>query len=639
MRIILATKSERRKILFKKIIENFEVIESNFEEKSIKEKDPVKFAVECAIGKAKSVGEKYPESIVVGADTVVYVNDEIIGKPENYEEAKIILKKLSGTRHKVITGIAIYQKEKEKLLVDYEVSFVKFKELKDQEIEDYLKTGDFFDKAGAYGIQNIGDKFVEEIEGDFDNVVGLPIQKTKDLLDRFFSEIISVDIEDIAFPNNWAVARYNNLVIFVPGGIVGDRVKVKLSKGLKNYAFGEIVEIEKSSEFRVKPLCEHFNFCGGCVFQNLLYEKQIELKKNYFIQTLKKIGNFDEKFNIEEIIPSPEIYFYRNKMEFAFGSYNNKIVLGLRERRYPYKRYRKNVVPLKKCYIFSESVEKIFPCVLNFLNNLNLEPYDPFEKKGILRHLVIRESKNKNEIMIILVTKSISKNIDFVGLIDLLLSEIKEIKSIYWVENNQLSDVVSYEKKHLIYGNPYIEEILGNLNFRIYPEIFFQPNTKVAEILYGKIKENVKEGSKIVGLFSGSGGIEIFLSDRVKEVIGVDWEEFNINTAVENCEINHIRNCKFYKDKSENFLNNIEDLKGVDYLIVDPPRGGLSKKCIKKILKVNFPFIIYVSCNPSTLARDLKEIREGGYILKKIFLFDMFPHTTHIESITILEKV
>lgn len=639
MKIILATKSQRRKILFEKITEDFEIVESNFDERSVKEKDPIKFAIECAMGKAKNVGEKYPEFIVIGADTVVYVNGEILGKPENYEEAKLILKKLSGTRHQVITGIAIYQKEKEKLITDFEVSYVKFKELKDEEIENYLKTGDFFDKAGAYGIQNIGDRFVEEIEGDFDNVVGLPVKKIKDLLEQFFSDVISLDIEDIAFPNNWGVGKYNNFVIFVPGGIIGDRVKVKLSKSLKNYSFGEIVEVEKPSEYRVEPRCEHFNFCGGCVFQNLLYEKQIELKKNYFIQTLKKIGGFVEELNIDEIIPSPTIYFYRNKMEFAFGEENNKIVLGLRERSLPYKKYKKNVVPLKKCFIFSRSVEKIFPVVLDFFNKLDLKPYDPFQKKGILRHLVIKESKNKNEIMVILVTKSIPNKVDFSGLVSLLLDKIREVKSIYWVENDQLSDVVSYEKKHLLYGNLYIEENIGNFNFRIYPETFFQTNTEVAEILYKKIKENINEKSKVLGLFSGTGGIEIFISDKVKEVIGVDWEEFNIITALENCKINQIENCKFYREKSEKFLNNVKDLEGFNYLIVDPPRGGLSKKCIKKILKVEFPLIIYVSCNPSTLARDLKDIKEGGYVLKKIFLFDMFPHTTHIESMTILEKV
>lgn len=279
MKIILASKSERRKELLKKICKDFKVVESNFNEESVNEKDPVKYAILCAIGKAKDVGEKYPTSIVIGADTVVYLNGEIIGKPSNYNEAREILKKISGTEHSVITGIAIYKKDEDKLLTDYEISYVKFKKITDEEIEDYLKTGDFIDKAGGYGIQNINDRFVEEIRGDFDNIVGLPVNKLKSLLEKFLSEEISVIVYDIALPDNWAVARYENLVIFVPGAVIGDRLKIKVSKFKKNYSFGEILEIEKPSEFRVKPECEHFGACGGCAFQNLLYEKQIELKK------------------------------------------------------------------------------------------------------------------------------------------------------------------------------------------------------------------------------------------------------------------------------------------------------------------------------------------------------------------------
>ncbi len=637
MKIILATKSERRKELFKRVCKNFEIVESNFNEKQVMEKDPVKFVVECATGKAKEVGEKYPDAIVIGADTVVFLNGEIIGKPSTYEEAKSILKKISGTKHSVITGIAIYKKSEEKLLTDYEISYVKFKELKDEEIEEYLKTGDFSDKAGAYGIQNVNDKFVEKIEGDFDNIVGLPVKKLKELLERFTSETISVDIYDIAFPNNWGVGKYNNFVIFVPNGIIGDRVKVKISKNLKNYSFGEMIEIEKPSEFRVKPECEFFNMCGGCVLQNLLYEKQIEIKKNYLIQSLKKIGNLSEILDINEVIPSPQIYFYRNKMEFAFGSEDGKTVLGLRERNIPYKKYRKTVVPLKKCIIFSQKVEKIFQIVTEFFNFTNLSPYDPFTKEGHLRHLVIKESKSKNEIMLIFVTKS-GVEINFGKLIDLLKKEIKEIKSVYWVENNQISDVVCYEEKHLLYGEPYIEEIIDKFKFRIYPETFFQPNSKVAEILYKKILDNLKENSKVIGLYCGTGPIEIFVSQKAKEVIGVDWDISNINTAFENCQVNNIKNCKFYPEKVEKFLNKIKDFYEFNYLIFDPPRGGLSKKCIKKILKFDIPNIIYISCNPATLARDLKEIKEGEYNLKKIYLFDMFPHTTHIESMVILEK-
>lgn len=636
MKIILASKSERRKELLKKIVRDFEVIGSNFDETSIKENDPVKYALKCAIEKAKIVGEKYPDAIIIGADTVVYLNGEIIGKPKNYYEGKEILRKLSGTEHSVITGIAIYKKDENKLLSDYEISYVKFKELTDNEIEEYLKTGDFFDKAGAYGVQNVKDRFVEEIKGDFYNVVGLPVEKLKKLLDKFMTEIITTEIYDIALPNNWGVGRYDDFVIFVPGGVIGDKIKVKISKYKKNFSFGEIVEIEKPSEFRIKPECEHFPDCGGCALQNILYEKQIEIKKNYLIQCLKKITEIKNEINIDQVIPSPQIYFYRNKMEFAFGNENGKLVLGLRERALPDKKYSKRVISLKKCVIFSEIVEKIFPIVIDFFSSLNLPAYDPIEKTGILRHLVLKESKNKKEVMIIFVTKS-GIFIDFGKLIEILTKEIKDIKSIYWVENDQISDVVGYEKKHLLYGSPYIEEKLHDLNFRIYPDTFFQPNTFGAEILYKKIVENIENSNKAIGLYCGTGPIELFISKKFNEVIGVDWDESNVKVAKENCKINKIENCKFYCEKAEKFLiKNID--KNFDYLIVDPPRGGLSGKCIKNVLKAKIPNFVYISCNPSTFARDLKEILKGDYFLKKIFLIDCFPHTTHIEIIAFLKK-
>ncbi|MCX7917698.1 MAG: 23S rRNA (uracil(1939)-C(5))-methyltransferase RlmD [bacterium] len=635
MEIILATKSERRKELFKKICEKFNVIESNFDETKVKEKDPIKYTIECAIGKAKEVGEKFPNAVVIGADTVVFLEGEIIGKPKNYSEAKNILEKLSGTNHKVITGIAIYKKDEEKLLTDYDISYVKFKKISEEEIEEYLKTGDYIDKAGAYGIQNINDKFVEKIEGDFDNIVGLPVKKLKELLDKFLHEI-TIEIFDFAFPNNWGIGKYNNLVIFVPGGIVGDKLKVKISKKLSNYSFGEIVEIEKPSEYRIQPECEHFGLCGGCSLQNLIYEKQLELKTQYFIQCLKKIGEFNEEIKIEEIIPSPEIFFYRNKMEFAFGLENQKIIIGLRERNLPYKKYKKQTVPLKKCLIFSRKVDKIFPIVVDFFNSINSMPYDPFTKKGFLRHLVIKESKTTMEIMVIIVTKS-QINVDFSKLIYTLIKEVNEIKSIYWVKNDQIADVVSYEEKKLLYGKPHIEETLNGLIFKIYPDIFFQPNTKAAEILYKKIFENINENSKILGLYCGSGPIEILVSKKAKEVIGVDWDFSNIKIANENCELNQIKNCKFLVEKVEKFLNYVKKSE-YDYLVVDPPRSGLGTKTIKKIIKLDIPYIIYVSCNPSTLARDLKEFKNNYYTLKKIYIFDFFPHTSHLESLTILEK-
>lgn len=636
-KIILATSSERRIELFRKVCKNFEVVKSSFKEDEIFEEDPVKFAIKQAIGKTKEVGERYPDWIVVGGDTVVFLNGEIIGKPKDYFEAKNILSKLSGTLHSVITGISIYRKKDEKLLYDYEISYVKFKKLKEEEIEEYLKEGDYLDKAGAYGIQNINDRFVEEIFGDFENIVGFPTGKLKELLKKFLAEEVSLEIEDIALPATWGVSRYKNLVIFVPQGLTGDKVKVRLIKKKKDFSFAEIIEIEKFSPFRVNPLCEHFGICGGCSFQNLLYEKQLELKKNWLIQCLVKFAGVKEEIKIEEIYPSPSIYFYRNKMEFAFGLEKGKIVLGLRERNLPYnKTYRKKVIPLKECPIFSKNLPKIFQPVLEFVNSTPFLPYDPFTKRGFFRHLVIKESKATNHFMIILSTKTSSdfKSEEFVD----TLKSIEEVKSIYHLENEHISDIVSYEKKSLLYGSPYIEEKLKDFRFRIYPDTFFQPNTEAAEILYNKILENIEgKNNRILGLYSGAGCIEIFICSKAEEVIGIDCENANIGNAKENSEINNIKNCKFWCEKVEKALDALKKRK-FTHLIIDPPRGGMTNKAIKKIIKLNIPNILYISCNPSTLSRDIKFFKETGYSISKIYCFDFFPHTAHLETLTILKK-
>jgi len=640
MEIILASKSPRRKELLKKIVNDFVVFPCDINEDGIEEKDPVKFAVTAAVMKAKSVGEKFPLSVIIGADTVVSLEDKIFGKPENYEEAKKFLQILSGTRHKVITGIAIYKKDEEKLLSDYKITYVTFKDLTEEEIEEYLKKEEFADKAGSYAIQKVGDKFVKKIEGDYENVVGFPIKQVKKLLAKFQTPEFTVDVVDIALPHNWAVGKKDNLIIFVPGGVLGDRIKIRISKETRSFSYGEIVNIEKLSPFRTEPECPHFGLCGGCIFQNLQYEKQIETKQNYLFQTLKKIGGVAlETVEKEPIIPSPDIYFYRNKMEFAFGEKNGKIVLGLRERSSPFKKYsRGGVVPLEKCLIFSPVVEKLFPIFLEFAEKNNYSVYNTFTKKGFLRYLVLREGKNTEELMVILVTTD-SETPNLISIGERLIGEVPQVQSFYWVTNNRPADVVSFEKKHHLLGKTYIEERLGTLKFKIYPTTFFQPNAKAAELLYEKIVNvsEITENEKVLGLYCGAGPIEIFLSEKAKKVTGIDSSASNIHNALENCRLNKIGNCSFLEGTVEKLLKK-HSFADIDLLIIDPPRAGISGKGIKSILELNVPRIIYMSCNPSTLARDVKMFQERGYTIKKIVPFDFFPHTSHLETLVLLQK-
>jgi 23S rRNA (uracil1939-C5)-methyltransferase len=447
-------------------------------------------------------------------------------------------------------------------------------------------------------------------------------------------KFITVEITDIALPNNYGVAKKDGHVIFVPEAVVGDRVRVMLRKEQKNLAYGSIEELVVPSPFRVKPECPHFGSCGGCTLQNIAYEKQLQIKESHLIETLKRIGGLNpEKIPIAPIMPSPEVRYYRNKLELSFGINGGGIVLGLRERVSPFKKYEGNVLPIRKCLISSTLVEKIIPIFVEFAGRHGLSHYNPITKRGLLRHLILRESKSTGEIMALLETKS--GNIPDVGVLAQTLSRlVPEVRSFYRVINNKAGDDFHSEKMQLVSGKAFLEETLNGFAFRVLPGSFFQPNTKSAEILYGKIREltDLQADESVLGLYCGTGPIEIFLSGSAKEVAGIDSERSNIIDARENCRLNNIRNCLFYEGKVETILK-ATNFEGIDLLVLDPPRGGVSAEGLRDIFNIRPKKIGYISCNPSTLARDLKIMRTHGYNVTGITPFDFFPHTPHIETL------
>ncbi|HPP66874.1 MAG TPA: 23S rRNA (uracil(1939)-C(5))-methyltransferase RlmD [bacterium] len=635
MNIILASQSERRKQLLKKIIPEFDIVIPEVEE-TVDGNSPETIAMENAKKKAINVAEKINNKncVIISADTIVVVKQRILGKPANRDIARQYLLLLSGTTHRVITGICLFNPYENKMLADFDVTFVSFKTLTNQQIDSFLDKQTFYDKAGGYAIQQINDEFVEEIKGSYDNVVGLPVEKLKKMLDQF-ENLARIEIEDIALPDGWAVGRYNGKTVFVDAAVPGDTVWGRIVKNKVSYSYATNCGLIHKSHCRVEPVCSHFGLCGGCLLQSCDYNAQIELKKRYLAETLTRIGKIKTEFEICDIIRSPDIFFYRNKMEFAFGRDNGNAVLGLRERQSPLKKYKGYVCGIKKCFIFSDCIEKIFPIFLTYAAENNLEPYNPFTKTGIIRHLIIREAKHTHQIMVVFVTRP-GMPADVSKLAD-AISSIRQVKSFWWVENDQISDVVNFQTKHLVYGMPFIEEKIMDLTFRIYPETFFQCNTKAAEKLYNEIGCLIesKQIQSVLGLFCGSGPIELFLSRKTKQVTGVDNNIVNISTAKENCAINNINNCYFYCQTAEEFLSqNQGNNKRFDAIIVDPPRAGLTNKLIKQIKS---PIMIYVSCNAATLARDLSILTETGYIVKKVIPIDMFPHTAHIESCCLLE--
>jgi 23S rRNA (uracil1939-C5)-methyltransferase len=440
----------------------------------------------------------------------------------------------------------------------------------------------------------------------------------------------SVDIIDIALPNDYGVAKKDGRVIFIPGAVIGDRVTVKINRVSKRFVYGEIVEMETPSPFRVTPECPHFGSCGGCIMQQIHYDNQLEIKIRYLSENLRRIGGIDaNNIDLMPVTPSPDIYFYRSKLELSFGEQSGRVVLGLRERMSPFKSYTAWVVSLNKCLVFSPMVEKIIPIFTEFAQNEGFMAFNPLTKKGVLKHLILRESKSTGAIMVILETRTdVLQNLD--GVIH---------ESVCHATNKKTDDVVHFERVKRLFGTHTIDERVGDLILKVYPGTFFQPNTKCANLLYSEMMDQLNLGGNetILGLYSGSGPIEIFLSKKSRQVIGVDSDPANIKAARENCKLNQITNCTFYQSRAEDIFKQI-DLPKADVLILDPPRTGLSKQSLDVVKKLNLPKIAYVSCNPATLARDLRVLCGHGYSIHKISPFDFFPHAGHLETLVILVR-
>jgi len=380
---------------------------------------------------------------------------------------------------------------------------------------------------------------------------------------------------------------------------------------------------------RVSGLCKHFGVCGGCDSQDLPYEEQLKDKE-------ARLKELFSQFKIKEfkrIIPSPEIYYYRNKMEYAVGTWDAAKVIGLREKKRFY-----HVVGLGECRIFNHDLSRIFDIFSGWIADNNIEPYHNSKGTGLLRYIALRHSKYYDDLMAIVVASS--DRINTANLINEFRG-FKKIKSVYLCVNDRLSDVAVAGKIKLIYGDEHIKERINNIEYSIGPESFFQTNSYCCGSLYAAIKEEVKDiGGRALDLCCGLGGITLQMADIFSFCEGVDISGRNIEDASLNAELNNINNVNFICRDAEEYIQEISDsgaIKKFSTVILDPPRAGLSKKTRIAVRDSGVKNIIYVSCNPKNLAEGLKIIT-GTYDIEKIIPVDMFPHTKHAEVIAILKS-
>ena len=447
-------------------------------------------------------------------------------------------------------------------------------------------------------------------------------------------KIVDIEIIDTIFPNK-SIGQYEDQIVIFKGGIKGQKVKVILNRRKKDYIEGKLMEVVERSPLEKSLPCLDVKDCGGCSYQTLLYEDELNLKKEQVLALFQKEGIKD--LNFLGIEKSPRVEGYRNKMEYTFGDEvkGGPLVLGLHRRGRFYE-----IVDTDGCNIADKDFTLIRKRVMKYFRELNTAFYNKRTHEGVLRHLVIRKALSTGEILVNLVTTSQEK-IDTNNFIrDLLeLNELEgKIVGILHTINNGLADMVKADELNILYGRDYIiEEILG-LKFKISPFSFFQTNTFGAEKLYSIVRDfgGDEKNNIVFDLYSGTGTIAQILSPICEKVIGIEIVQEAVEMAIENAKLNGLDNVDFTVG---DVLKEVENLKEKpNLIIIDPPREGIHPKAINKIIDFSPPTFIYVSCNPVTLVRDLKIFIDRGYKIDKMKLMDMFPRTPHCEVIVKLVK-
>ena len=414
----------------------------------------------------------------------------------------------------------------------------------------------------------------------------------------------------------------------------GQKVQAQVFKKKPNLVEAKLLEVVESSPLeRTEGMCSHYPFCGGCTYQTMLQEEELKLKERQVKRLLEhaniEIGSW------EGIVPAPSETGYRNKCEFSFGDEekDGALALGMRKRMSYYE-----VVTLKDCNIIDQDYLKIIESTLAFFQERNVPFYHKARHDGCLRHLVVRKGAATGEILVNLVTSS-EINFSVEEFKDMLLSLELEGKfcGILHSVNDGLADTVQSDEMHLLYGRDYFMENLLDLEFKVSVYSFYQTNTAGAEKLYSIVKEFAGdvENKMVFDLYCGTGTIgQIMAEAGSKKVGGIELVEEAVVAANENAKRNGLENCTFFAGDVLNMVDELEDKP--DLIIVDPPRDGIHPKAIGKIIDFGAPEIVYVSCKPTSLARDLEIFQQEGYKVEKAKLMDMFPRTVHVETVALL---
>ncbi|CAM3231774.1 23S rRNA (uracil(1939)-C(5))-methyltransferase RlmD [Rhodothermus bifroesti] len=443
-----------------------------------------------------------------------------------------------------------------------------------------------------------------------------------------------------------SLTRVDGYVLFIESGVPGDRVRVCVTKRKASYAEARIVQLLEPSPLRTAPRCRYFGTCGGCKWQHVHYEAQLEAKRQRVYEALVHHGGFDG-VAVRPTLPSPRIYGYRNKMEFSFSTerwltpeeiasqqpLDRHFAVGLHVPNNFYK-----VIDLEECHLPEPITVRLLNALRTFFKEQHWEPWDIRRHTGYLRHLVVRTGTRTGEVMVNLITS----RYDTVRMAELkafVQQRFPEVTTLVNTINTSPAQVAYGEATHILFGPGVIHDKIGPFQFEIAPEAFFQTNTEQAERLYEVTRElaEVKPEDLVYDLYCGTGTISIFIAPHVRHVVGVELVASAVENARANAAANHIPNCTFVAgDLLQVLTPEFVRMHGrPDVIIVDPPRGGMHPQVVRRIAQLRPERLVYVSCNPQTQARDLKLLREH-YRIEAVQPVDLFPHTDHVECVVAL---
>lgn len=447
------------------------------------------------------------------------------------------------------------------------------------------------------------------------------------------NDTVSVTFSDLSHDGS-GVAKINGYTLFVPGGLPGEEADVKVIHTKKGYGYGKILEIKKPSPSRVDPPCDIFDRCGGCQLQHLSYEGQLAFKQKQVKDALERLGGFKE-VKVLPTLGMDNPWAYRNKAQVPVASRNGEFIAGF------YQKRSHDIVDMDHCLITDDAVDEIIQDIKRVAKSSGIEPYDERSHRGTLRHIVVRIGRVTGEVMVTLITKT--KELPFrKRFIKVLTAKYPQIKSIAHNVNPKRTNVIYGDETVTIWGRDVIYDQIGAIKFAISARSFFQVNPEQTRVLYEKALEYaaLTGDETVIDAYCGIGTISLFLAQKAGKVYGVEIVPEAIEDAKANATLNNMTNVVFKAGKAEDVIPQWAE-EGVrpDVIVVDPPRKGCDEALLRTIIDMKPKRVVYVSCNPSTLARDLRILEDGGYRFSEVQPVDMFPQTTHVECVVLMSRV